>query len=428
MKLTIFALILFLTGLNLFGQTAPVAAQLPVEEATRIRLQTFDQVWNTVNEKHYDPTFGGVDWNKVRSTYSPKAAAAKTDDELNAVLRQMLNELKLSHFGIFPKDLETRAAGAAGIGVELKMVEGEPVVWRVDAGSTADAAGLKPGYVVRKINDTAVSELLKPLEASMEERHLSEALRKIYRERTLEAFMSGSPETQAVVDVALEGGKILTIRATRKPFTGELSQPIGNFPGQRVAFESKRVNGNTGYVRFNMWVIPQLAKLRAAVREFSDTKAIIFDLRGNPGGLGGMASGVAGLVMDKQSTLGSMHSRGGSVNFVVYPQENPFLGKVVILTDYGTGSTSEVFAAGMQENGRATIIGETSAGAVLPSVFEKLPTGAIFQYAISDYRSPKNILIEGRGVKPDIPVSITRDALLAGRDEQLEAAIAFISK
>jgi len=288
-----------------------VAAQVPVDEAARVRLQTFDQVWNTVNEKHYDPTFGGVDWNEVRAAYSPKAAAAKSDDELNAILRQMLNELKLSHFGIFPKDLETRSAGAAGIGVELKMIGGEPVVWRVDPGSTAEAAGLKPGYVVRKINDTAVGELLKPLDAALEARHMSEALRKLYRERTLEAFMSGAPDTPAVVEVASENGKIVAIRAIRKPFKGELSQPIGNFPGQRVLFESKRVNGNIGYIRFNMWVIPQLARLRAAVREFSDTRAIIFDLRGNPGGLGGMARefALARPVMGDPSSWRS-HQRG----------------------------------------------------------------------------------------------------------------------
>ena len=60
--------------------------------------------------------------------------------------------------------------------------------------------------------------------------------------------------------------------------------------------------------------------------------------------------------------------------------------------------------------------------AVLPSVFDTLPTGVIFQYAISDYRSPKNILIEGRGVVPDVEVVQTRDALVEGHDLPLEAA------
>ncbi len=85
--------------------------------------------------------------------------------------------------------------------------------------------------------------------------------------------------------------------------------------------------------------------------------------------------------------------------------------------------TSEVFAAGMQETGRAVVVGERSAGMILLSVFEKLPTGALFQYAISDYKSPKSILIEGRGVEPDAEIKQTRAALLEGRDLPLEEAV-----
>ena len=117
-----------------------------------------------------------------------------------------------------------------------------------------------------------------------------------------------------------------------------------------------------------------------------------------------------------------MNMRDSEQKFIVYPQPDPYLGKIVILTDYGTGSTSEVFASGMQEIGRAKVVGERSAGAVLPSIFDTLPTGVIFQYAISDYRSPKNILIEGRGVIPDVEVIQTREALIEGHDLPLETA------
>jgi len=82
----------------------------------------------------------------------------------------------------------------------------------------------------------------------------------------------------------------------------------------------------------------------------------------------------------------------------------------------------------MQEIGRAKIIGETSAGGVLPSVFDTLPTDAIFQYAISDYKSPKNILIENRGVIPDTEIKLSCQALLDGRDVQIEEAIKQIKK
>jgi carboxyl-terminal processing protease len=131
---------------------------------------------------------------------------------------------------------------------------------------------------------------------------------------------------------------------------------------------------------------------------------------------------------DKQFSLGTMTSRGGVMQLLAYPQPNPFLGKVVVLTDHGSASTSEMFAAGIQEAGRGKVVGGVTAGAILLSVFDPLPTGYMFQYAISDYRSPKNVLIEGRGVQPDVKVELTRESLLAGRDVQLEAAVAEISR
>jgi carboxyl-terminal processing protease len=82
----------------------------------------------------------------------------------------------------------------------------------------------------------------------------------------------------------------------------------------------------------------------------------------------------------------------------------------------------------MQELGRAVVVGERTAGAALPSIFQKLPTGALFQYAVADFRTPKGTLIEGRGVAPDIEVRLTRRALLKGRDPQLDAAIEQINK
>jgi C-terminal processing protease CtpA/Prc len=64
----------------------------------------------------------------------------------------------------------------------------------------------------------------------------------------------------------------------------------------------------------------------------------------------------------------------------------------------------------------------------LPSQIIQLPTGARLQYAIADFKTPKGVLVEGRGVRPDVEVSLTRRALLEGRDSQLEAAIEQIKK
>jgi carboxyl-terminal processing protease len=82
----------------------------------------------------------------------------------------------------------------------------------------------------------------------------------------------------------------------------------------------------------------------------------------------------------------------------------------------------------MQDIGRAAVVGERTAGAALPSIIEKLPTGALFQYAVADFKTPKGTLLEGRGVAPDVEVKLTRRALLDGRDPQLDAAVEQINK
>jgi len=407
------------------AQTAAVAVPKPVENTATLRLESFNKVWNTVNDKHYDPTFGGVDWQKIRGIYEPKAISAKTDNEFHGVLRQMLGELKLSHFGILPPAAEIAAAqsGRGVVGIDVKMIDGVPLIGRVEPDSQAAAAGIKSGFIVSKIDGKKADELTKPLEVSLNARKVTDGMRKIYFERTIEGIINGKSGTAVKLELLDANDRPQIFNLIRQSFTGQMSQALGNFPPQEVVFESKMLPDNIGYIRFNIWVIPQMPKLRTAIREFNTAKGIIIDVRGNPGGVGGMASGVAGLMMDKQASLGSMKMRGGVNEFIVYPQSEPFAGKVVILTDHGSGSTSEVFAAGMQELGRASIIGTTTAGAVLPSVFEKLPTQALFQYAIADYRSPKNILIEGRGVIPDIESKQTRKSLLSGGDAQLEAAV-----
>ena len=362
MKILIALALLTLTAFQTFAQTVAVVPQ-PAAETREIRVKTFNKVWNTVNDNHFDPTFGGVDWKKVRETYEPKAMSAVSDKDFHGVLSQMLGELKLSHFGILPPAAEIVAAqtGRGVVGVDIKMIDGVPVINRVDVDSPADKAGLKTGFIISKIGGKPWGELTKSLEVSLNARKVTDGLRKVYFERTLEAIINGKPETTLDLEVLNASDLTQKISIVRVAFAGEMSQALGNFPPQEVIFESKVLQDNIGYIRFNMWTIAQMPKLRKAVREFAGTQAIVFDLRGNPGGVGGMAPGIAGLLSEKKSSLGSMKMRNGGMEFIVYPQDNPFTGKVIIVTDHGSGSTSEVFAAGMQEVGRATIIGTTTA-------------------------------------------------------------------
>ena len=96
---------------------------------------------------------------------------------------------------------------------------------------------------------------------------------------------------------------------------------------------------------------------------------------------------------------------------------------MAILTDEGSASAAEILAAGLQEAKRAIVVGDTTLGAVLPSVIEALPGGAVMQYVVADFKTPKGVALEGRGVQPDRRVVETRAALRGGRDPVLDAAL-----
>lgn len=396
--------------------------------------ETFDICWQKVRDTHYDPTFGGVDWEQVRRKYEPRLVTLRNDAELHRMLQAMLSELGQSHFNVIPPEAvlpdENRADMSAGIGIDLRVIDDRVVISRVDKGSTAAAAGLRPGFIIDGIGSRDLDTIKAQLASSTE----PEERKRLWLIRRIMAEIGGAPETTVRIVYLDSREQRAEAVIRRERLKGELSPPIGNFPPQYTEFESARLPGNIGYIRFNIFTTPVMQKIRNAMKGFSGSEGgsngpvagIIFDLRGNPGGVGGMASGIAGMLTTETGSLGSMKMRTSELKFAYFPQQNAFTGPVAILIDGFSASTSEIFAAGLQETGRAAIFGEKSMGAALPSYIFKLPTGALLQYAIADFKTPKGVLVEGRGVVPDLEIKLDRASLLAGRDSQFEAAIDYI--
>ncbi|HEX8670300.1 MAG TPA: S41 family peptidase, partial [Longimicrobium sp.] len=163
---------------------------------------------------------------------------------------------------------------------------------------------------------------------------------------------------------------------------------------------------------------------------------IVIDMRGNFGGVGGMAMGVAGHFTERRDTIGTMITRRDRLQFVANPRRStragasvrPFAGPVAVLTDALTISTAEIFAGGLQKLGRARVFGAPSAGQALPSLATKLPNGDVLVHAVADFRGPGGYRLEGPGVVPDVAAPLTRAALLAGHDPALDAALRWIDE
>ena len=371
-----------------------------------LRRKTFEKTWEIVRDKFYDPDFNGVDWNKVRERYAPQVASVKSDAELYELLRKMLSELKVSHMGIVTPDaLKQMTAPPVTTGLGIRNVESRIVVTRILPGSSAEREGVRPGFVIAKISGADVNDL-------------DDALARLH----------GAPNTKVGVTFLGERDEAREMTLERMPLQpGEIERTKFSGMSLYALFDARRLEGGIGYMRFTSFIPALDKKIRLGLASMHDAPGLIIDLRGNGGGDDSVAINLAGQLFDKPTQLMITRTRKGDTNYYrARPSKNPYLGPVVILVDGASGSASEQLAAGLQESGRAYVIGTVTAGDDMDAELEELPTGAYLIYAAGRPRTPKGVVVEGRGVIPDLEVNLTRAGLLSGNDAQLDAAIKHI--
>ena len=412
-------LVLCLASFSLQAQLTPQQKQL--------NTASFEKVWTTVRDKHWEKKPGGLDWQAIHEEFRPKIDKAESMEQARDVMREMLGRLHQTHFAILPAVVYNGVGGEEGgeatPGIDIRVLDGLPVVTEVDPESPADYAGVKPGWMVVSVEGKELAPAIQILSADP-------SISELTLQRAVLSRLSG--RTGAKIHVVFLDGD-----GRNRPLELQLADPrgnvskFGNLPPLHVWLESKRLDSNVGYVAFNWFLdlVHVMAGYSDAVASCRNCDGLIIDLRGNPGGIGGMAMGMAGFLVDKpDQKLGTMQLRDSEIKFVINPRADVFKGPVAILVDGSSASTSEIFAGGLKDLGRARIFGTHTAAAALPSIVEKLPNGDGFQYAIANYISEGGEALEAHGVTPDVEVKLTRKALLAGHDPVVDAAVDWIKK
>lgn len=407
---------------QILAVSVPLLAQTPAQH--QLDLDSFEKVWSTVHNTHWQEKPGGLDWDAIHAEFRPKAEKAATTAEMREVMRAMLARLKQTHFGIIANEtyaqLDPNAMGEGVSGIDVRVLGKDAVVVRVDPGSSAERAGVKPGWVVHSVEGAEFTPLILQAQANPE-------IHELQLTRSLEAKMSGDPGKKLRFEFTDDQNRQVEMDLMLELGRGTLAG-IGNMPPQRVWFESRRI-GDVAYIRFNFFLdlVRVMSGFQQAVNDCMRCQGLILDLRGNPGGIGGMAMGMSGFLVDRAGQkLGTMYMREATLNFVVNPRPEVFPGAVAVLVDGCSASTSEILAEGLKDLGRARVFGTKTAAAALPSNFEKLPNGDGFQYALANYISEGGKPLEGLGVTPDEEVILTRKALLAGTDPVIDAALRWV--
>jgi len=406
----------------------PKEPQLTPEQE-RLNVESFDFVWSTVNDRYWDPEFGGVDWPAVRDELRPKMERASTASASRSILRDMIERLGRSHYAIFPPEVYEDVGRASDAlpdgypGIDLRVIDGLALVTAVDRGSPADEAGVRTGWEILRVGDVDVRARLERLSQTLED-DARKPMRLAYAiipelignvgDSVHIAFLDGDDET---VDVDLD---LIEMRGRKSP--------LGNLGEARVWIDVKTLNENVGYIAFSAFVNPGyvMKTFNDAMRSFRQADGVIMDLRGNSGGLGAMAMGMAGWFLEEDRTLGTLRLRDRDLKMIVQARPKPFIGPLAILVDGLSGSASEFLSGGLQEIGRACVVGSRTKGEALPGQFTTLPNGDVFMYAVANFVSADGHELEGVGVIPDIEANLTRAALLDGRDPAVDAALHWI--
>jgi len=374
------------------------------------RITVFEQVWETINQRYYDPSFKGVDWRGVHDGYRPLIEKAGTDDEFYEILQRMVGELHDAHtrFHTPEQRRERERLQAVSAGLSIFDVEGKTVVVSVEPDSDAARAGVEAGMIVLQIDGKSIDQSLTEAKARVTGTSTDRAVRL----RLFRMIIDGEPGSTLRMKLARADGSVLDVALTRR------------IVSDNAAVTSRRLKSGFGYVRLTLWKSPIRKTFKKALEKLRDTPGVIVDIRGNPGGEADEVVKIASFFFNQHVPFGKFSRRSGKAIYLRTDDDDQvYKGPLAILINEGSGSGSELFAGVMQENGRALIVGRRSCGCVLGiSEFRKVKGGgelAVSEYA---YLSPRENTYEGTGVAPDKTVELKISDLQAKRDSVLEEA------
>ncbi len=267
-----------------------------------------------------------------------------------------------------------------GIGVTISSAYRDGTGTRIETtfrGSPAAAAGIEPGDVIEKVNGEDVTKI-----------SYEAAVRKIR-----------GPKGTVVKLTVRRGPSAITISITRDKINV-------------VNVSSTVLPGNIGYVAIsdfaNFKVTEQLQTALAELRA-KNIKALVFDLRNNPGGLVDQAEGVADTFLSKGDIFITRdRTKDVRVEYAAKPQATDFNLPMVVLVNGSSASASEIVTASLQENDRAKVVGEKTYGKGVANIPTKLSSGAQVNVSFEEWLTPKRNSIFKKGVTPDALVEDTR--------------------
>ena len=378
------------------------------------RLAVFDDVWETIQERYYDPRLNGIDWQAKRNAFRPAAAKAGSAIELYDLLRQMISSLKDAHTRVYAPDekFDWWNPRYVTVGLTVREIEGTAVVVQVESGSAADKTEIRPGDKIASVDGVPVVDFIS-------NRLVGSRPDGPTRYRAIATLFEGPAGTLVKVGWTTRDGK-------------SKSTVLPRYWTQRHLGFSTYRKGKVAILRIDAFTQSVALEFSRALPDvLENAESIVLDLRSNGGGDAEAMADVASLFLDDGINLGKFADRSGaSFELQTYskrlwrvPQLTRIKLPLVVLTSESTSSAAEIMVAALQMKGRARVVGAGTCGCVLAiRNRHPLPDGGLLDVSEFDYRTAAGVRLEGLGIKPDKTITLTRNDVYSRRDAALEVA------
>jgi carboxyl-terminal processing protease len=364
-------------------------------------------------------------WQRVHRFYI-ESSTIDNQKLVYGAISGMVNALDDPYTSFFPpkenKEFKDDMGGAfEGIGAQLEAKEGRILVVSPIKGSPAEKAGIVAGDWITKVDGEETFNWTT-----------TQAVAKIRGAKgtpvTLSIFHTNAKEA---VDIKIirETITVPSVETWVKTIS-EVKEINGSDIAKKYANNTKKI-AYISLSRFGDRLEEDWQKAVSTVSQAMTTNGsvsgLILDLRGNPGGYLDGSVYIGGEFLKTGMTVVSQENSDGSKESYKVDRLGKLLDiPLVVLINKGSASAAEIVAGALRDNGRATIIGETSFGKGSVQTPQELTGGASVHITTGKWLTPKGDWITKKGIVPDIEVKWTVDE--ASRDAQLAKAIEFLLK
>ena len=277
----------------------------------------------------------------------------------------------------FYKEMEVETKGEfGGLGIEITMKEGILTIVSPIEGTPAYKKGLKAGDRIIAIEGNSTRGMT-----------LMEAVKRL----------RGKKGTKVTITIQ---------RDDQKPFDVTIVRDI--IKVKSVSYRMEDPKAKIGYVRIRSFQERTSRQLDAALKDLEKqgVKALILDLRNNPGGLLSQAVGVSDRFLGKGRLVVSIKGRNGSneVKFMAHEEHTFPFHPMIVLVNAGSASASEIVAGALQDWHRAVIAGERTFGKGSVQTVYPLSDGSALKLTTAAYYTPSGRSIQEQGIIPDVEI------------------------